>query len=284
MILVTGAGGQLGQALREVLAGRDVMYRASAELDITDAEACRRLVGENGVSVILNAAAYTKVDKAESEQEQAFAVNRDGAGNLAKAAQETGALVVHVSTDYVFDGRLDRPYAETDVANPQTIYGRSKLAGEGLVLEHAPAAVVLRTGWVYSAYGANFLKTMLRLGAERESLGVVADQTGTPTLADHLARDMVKVMDMLAVGHGGIREIFHYADDGVATWYDFASTIMRTAGLGCEVKPITTADYPTAAARPAYSVLDKSKVKSHFGLEINQWQDDLASCIARLQN
>jgi len=281
MILVTGAAGQLGQALQHALAGRAVVYKTSAELDITDAEACRRLVAEQGISLILNAAAYTKVDKAESEHDLAFAVNREGALNLARAAQETGAKVVHISTDYVFDGSLERPYVETDLPNPQTVYGRSKLAGEDAVLEHAPAAVVLRTGWVYSAYGNNFMKTMLRLGAERESLGVVDDQTGTPTLADSLARDMVRIGDEL-VARGEMRELFHYAGEGETTWCGFARAIMRQAGLACEVTAITTTDYPTDAVRPVYSVLDKTKVKSHFGLQINDWRDDLTSCLTAL--
>lgn len=283
MILVTGAGGQLGHALRATLGERPALYRSSAELDITDVEACRRFVAEQGISVILNAAAYTKVDKAESEHELAFAVNRDGAKNLAMAAQETGARLVHVSTDYVFDGRADRPYVETDKPNPQTVYGRSKLAGEDAVLEHAPRAVVVRTGWVYSAYGTNFLKTMLRLGAERENLGVVNDQTGTPTLADQLAADMVRIADQ-CVGHDEIMGgVFHYAGEGHATWFEFASSIMKEAGLNCEIKGIGTADYPTAAVRPVYSVLDKTKVKSHFGLQINQWQDDLTACLSALK-
>lgn len=283
MILVTGAGGQLGQALRLVLADRPVLYTTHAELDITNREACRRFVGERGIKVIFNAAAYTKVDKAESEQELAFAVNRDGAGNLAWAAQETGAVVVHVSTDYVFDGCAEQPYVETDMPNPQTVYGRSKLAGEAAVLEHAPAGVVLRTGWVYSAHGGNFLKTMLRLGAERASLGVVDDQTGTPTLADRLAQDMVRIGDGLAGRHEGLREVFHYAGEGQVTWCGFARAIMREAGLPCEVNAIATADYPTEAVRPSFSVLDKTKVKSHFGLHINQWQDDLSSCLRMIQ-
>ncbi|TKW61203.1 MAG: dTDP-4-dehydrorhamnose reductase [Blastochloris viridis] len=281
MILVTGAGGQLGQALQPVLAGRAVVYKTSAELDITDAEACRKLVADQGISLILNAAAYTKVDKAESEHDLAFAVNREGALNLARAAHETGAKVVHISTDYVFDGSLDRPYVETDLPNPQTVYGRSKLAGEDAVLEHAPAAAVLRTGWLYSGYGHNFMKTMLRLGVERESLNVVDDQTGTPTLADSLARAMVRIGDELL--HGGeMRELFHYAGGGETTWCGFARAIMEQAALPCEIKAITTDEYPTAAVRPAYSVLDTTKLKSHFGLPINHWRDELTSCLTHL--
>ncbi|RYG62352.1 MAG: dTDP-4-dehydrorhamnose reductase [Alphaproteobacteria bacterium] len=283
MILVTGAGGQLGHALRATLGERPALYRSSAELDITDVEACRRFIAEQGISVILNAAAYTKVDKAESEQDLAFAVNRDGARNLALAAQEAGARLVHVSTDYVFDGLADQPYVETDKPNPQTVYGRSKLAGEDAVLEHAPHAVVLRTGWVYSTYGSNFLNTMLRLGAERENLGVVSDQTGTPTLASRLAADIVRIADQCVERDDVKGGIFHYAGGGQATWFEFARSIMAEAGLNCEVKGISTADYPTAAVRPAYSVLDKTKVKSHFGLQINQWQDDLTACLSALK-
>lgn len=285
MILVTGAGGQLGQELRVALAGRPALFVTSAELDITDADACKRLVADNGITTILNAAAYTKVDKAEQEEELAFAVNAAGAMNLAVAAKETGAFVVHVSTDYVFDGTKNRPYAETDIPNPRTVYGRSKLAGEEAVMKQAPAAIVLRTGWLYSAHGANFMKTMLRLGAERSELGVVADQTGTPTHAGHLARDVALIVDKRHqnADFKNISGIFHYADDGAATWYDFAVNIMREAGLNCKVRPITTEAYPTPAVRPAYSVLDKSKVKSHFKLDINHWQDDLASCIAMIR-
>lgn len=283
MILVTGAAGQLGQALRGALAGREAMYRSSAELDITDAEACRKLVAEQGIKLILNAAAYTKVDKAESDEELAFKVNRDGAANLARAAAEVGAALVHVSTDYVFDGKArQEPYTEADSPNPQTVYGRSKLAGEQAVQEILPEAVILRTGWVYSAYGHNFLNTMLRLGAERDSLSVVDDQVGTPTLADSLARDMVTVADGLAKGKAG--GLYHYAGLGQTTWCGFAREIMRSAGLACEVKAITTAEYPTPAARPAYSVLDTTAFRRHWEIELNQWQEELSSCLtARLR-
>lgn len=279
MILVTGAGGQLGQELKQALRGREALFLGSGELDITDAEACRRAVAENGVTVIINAAAYTKVDKAEDERERALAVNGQGPLNLARAAHETGARVVQVSTDYVFDGRKRSPYGEDDAPNPLTVYGRSKLAGEDAVLDHAPRAWVVRTGWLYSAHGHNFMKTMLRLGREKSEISVVDDQRGTPTHAAHLARALAQMPDV--PGESGI---FHYADEGEASWYDFATRIMQIAGLPCRVNPIATSAYPTPALRPAYSVLDKARVKSAFRVETNDWQDGVAACVKALQN
>jgi dTDP-4-dehydrorhamnose reductase len=272
MIAVTGAGGQLGTELRAALAGRAARFLTSAELDITNAAACRSAL--EGVSAVINAAAYTKVDRAEAEEGLAMAVNAEGPRNLAVAARAVGARLVHISTDYVFDGTRREPYTEDDVPNPQTAYGRTKLAGERAVLGELPEALVVRTGWLYAAHGHNFLRTMLRIGAEKAEVRVVNDQTGTPTHAGHLARDLVAMLDS---GQGA--GLYHYADEGEATWFDFAREIMHAAGLACAVKPIPTSAYPTPAVRPAYSVLDKGRVKSAFGLRLNNWRDDIESCV-----
>ena len=281
-VLITGAGGQLG---RELLATRPAgtvcTAFSSRDLDITDHEKVRRAVAELAPSVVINAAAYTAVDQAESEPAAAFAVNGEAVAGLAAAARENGAFLVHVSTDFVFDGEKSSPYTPTDPTNPLGVYGRSKLAGEERLAADAAAgrAAVIRTAWLYAAHGKNFVNTMLRLMAERDHLGVVADQVGTPTAASTLARALWQVAARRISG------IHHATDAGVASWYDFAVAIMEEAvdlGLlerAIPITPLTTAEYPTPARRPAYSVLDKSTLWREIG-PAPHWRASLRRVLA----
>lgn len=271
MLLITGCNGQLGTELRTLLP--QALAVDVADLDITDAAAVRAFVKENNVDTIINCAAYTAVDKAEDEPEKCRKINVDGVKNLAAS----GAKIVHISTDYVFDGRGCRPYVETDETNPVSVYGRTKLDGEKAVLETAETGVIVRTAWLYSPYGGNFVKTMRRLSAEKEEISVVFDQIGTPTCAADLAQIIV---DLLPQMKDGIKEIYHYSNEGVCSWYDFAREIMKLSGLKCRVNPIESAQYPTKAKRPFYSVLNKSKIKS-LGIEIPHWQESLEKCLKK---
>lgn len=274
MFLVTGSNGQLGNALRRQLGSRAV-YVDRDELDITDAAAVNAFTGNGKFEAIINCAAYTAVDKAESEEALAAKINVDGPANLAA----TGIPLIHISTDYVFDGTSCRPYTEADRANPQSAYGRTKLAGERAVLEKASAAVIIRTAWLYSEDGNNFVKTMRRLGAEKPELRVVFDQIGTPTYAADLAAAIVEVLPRL---YPGVKEVYHFSNEGVCSWYDFACEIMELSGLRCKVVPIESKDYPSPAARPLYSVLNKAKIKRDFGLTINHWKESLHKCLQNL--
>ncbi len=294
-LLVTGRDGQLArslQALPEVggTAGRDVSVVAIGrpELDITDAASVARAIAAHAPDIVVNAAAYTAVDRAESEREAAFRVNRDGAGNVAAAAAQAGLPVIHISTDYVFSGREAGWRREDDATDPQNVYGASKLAGEAAVAGANPANVTLRTAWVYSPYSGNFLKTMLRLAGERERLGVVADQFGTPTYAPDIAQAIVVAARAIlaAPRDDAWRGVFHLTASGEASWADFAREIFRqSAALGgpsATVDAITTADYPTPAARPANSRLDNGRFAAVFGHRLPDWRDGVARCLAAL--
>ena len=271
MLLITGANGQLGTELKALLP--DAMCADVADLDITNEKAVLAFVKENKIDTIVNCAAYTAVDKAEDEPEKCEAINVTGVKNLAK----TGAKIIHISTDYVFDGTGHKPYTETDPANPVSVYGRTKRDGE-LILENiAQTYAIIRTAWLYSPYGVNFVKTMRRLGAEKEMLNVVADQIGTPTCASDLAGAVVHVLKQLK---DGMREIYHYSNEGVCSWYDFAREIMKLSGLKCRVNAIESAQYPTKAKRPFYSVLNKSKIKT-LGIEVPHWQESLEKCLKK---
>ena len=277
-ILITGAGGQLGREMQALAADHpDFTYdfTDAATLDVTDRGAVDEWFATHPVDFVVNCAAYTAVDRAESDREACHRLNAFAPGCLADAARRNGAQMVHVSTDYVFDGSKCTPYVEDDEPAPVTVYGRTKLEGERAVMELCPDAMVIRTAWLYSPHGQNFVKTMLRLGRERESLGVVFDQVGTPTYARDLARAIYAAIE------AGIRSgIYHYTDEGVCSWYDFAVAIHRLAGIdSCRVSPIRTAEYPTPARRPAYSVLDKQKIKDTYGMTIPHWGDSLASCL-----
>jgi len=277
-ILVTGGNGQLGTAIKE-LVGLYPDWRFSfydlPELDIASEVQVTDAVRSTGCGVIVNCAAYTDVDRAETEPDIAYRVNRDGPAVLARSAKASGVLLVHVSTDYVFSGSSCRPYTETDVPDPLGVYGRSKLEGEQQIQQIAPSYLIIRTSWLYSLHGRNFLNTMLRLGAERERLGVVFDQAGTPTRASDLAGAILAMIGRAEPGRG-YAGLFHYSNEGICSWYDFATAIMRLRNLPCRVSPIESASYPTPAPRPHYSVLNKGAIKTDWGFEIPHWYDALA--------
>lgn len=274
MFLVVGANGQLGNELR-LLLGERAEYVDRNELDITDKQAVLDFVRPEKYQAVINCAAYTAVDKAEDEPELAEKINRDGPANLAL----TGVPLVHVSTDYVFDGQNCVPYTEDDRANPRSVYGVTKLAGEQAVLAAADTAVIIRTAWLYSEFGNNFVKTMRRLGAERDCLNVVFDQAGTPTYAKDLAQAIVDILPQLAPE---VKGVYHFSNEGVCSWYDFALAIMQKSNLSCKVNPIESSQYPTKASRPSYSVLNKGKIKKTFGIEIRHWETALDECINNL--
>lgn len=280
-ILITGCNGQLGnemQVLQKQHPRHTFFNTDVQELDITDAAAIGRFVADNGIDGIVNCAAYTAVDKAESNEELCRLLNAVAPGYLAEAVARRGGWMIQVSTDYVFDGTNHRPYVETDPVCPNSVYGRTKLEGERMVSKLCPNSMIIRTAWLYSAYGANFVKTMMRLGREKEQLGVIFDQVGTPTYARDLA-----VAIFAAVEKGIVPGIYHFTDEGVVSWYDFTKAIHRLAHIeGCHVRPLLTSEYPTPASRPHYSVLDKSKIKQTYGLEIPYWEESLAECIKTL--
>lgn len=283
-ILVTGCNGQLGSELHELAkaSGKEssFCFVDKETLDITDREAVCNFIGKHSFSTVINCAAFTAVDKAESETEACNNVNHLAPAFLAEAITAVKGRFIHISTDYVFDGNSFRPYREDDTPCPQTVYGRTKLAGEKAALQHCPDTMIIRTGWLYSSFGSNFVKTMLRLAKERHELGIVADQTGTPTYAHDLAKAILHIMEK-----GIIPGVYHYANEGTASWFDFAHAIHRAAGIKntqCHLTPLHTEDYPTPARRPHYSVLDKTKIKLKYGLEIPWWEDSLKECMARL--
>lgn len=282
-ILVTGSNGQLGSELRKVgfTALDEVFYTDVAELDITDYPAVERFVKEHEIDTIINCAAYTAVDKAEDEPELAEKINRQAVANLAKAAEKEDCLLIHVSTDYVFDGTATRPYSEKDRPCPVSVYGKTKLAGEQEILKSGCFYIIIRTAWLYSIYGNNFVKTILHLAGERSEINVVSDQLGTPTYAGDLARAIVAIMENEErVEHEGL---YHFSNEGVCSWFDFAAEIVRLSGKGCKVKSVTTAEYPTKTKRPAYSVLDKTKIKHTFEIEIPEWKEALGRCMAEME-
>lgn len=281
-ILVTGANGQLGTALKRIgfTMLDDVFYTDLAELDITDREAVRRFVQLHEIDTIINCAAYTAVDKAEDEPEKAALINTEAVANLATVAYDEDCLLIHVSTDYVFDGTATEPYTEKSRVNPQSVYGRTKLAGEKAIAASHCLSVIIRTAWLYSEDGNNFVKTMLRLAKEKGELRVVSDQIGSPTYAGDLAKAIVAI-----VSDDNVMEkpgVYHYSNEGICSWYEFAREIMSVGGMECRVEPLTTEQYPTKAKRPAYSVLDKTKIKKSFSLEIPEWQEALTRCMYNL--
>ena len=283
-ILVTGSGGQLGneiQRLANDYRGYIFDYTDIEELDIKNSQQVDSYFDVTKPQVIINCAAYTAVDKAETNETLAYLVNARATENLARSASRTGAMIVHVSTDYVFDGMAFSPYNESDQTNPQSAYGRSKLAGEEAVRQNASNGIIIRTSWLYSAFGNNFIKTMIRYGKEREELSVVFDQIGTPTYARDLAKVILDIIPKTVANSG--TNLYHYSNEGVASWYDFAKFVIGFNGIDCRVKPILTKDYPLPAPRPSYSVLDKSKIKETFNIEIPYWVSSVEACIKRLQ-
>lgn len=282
-ILVTGANGQLGREMQRLSAVSPNNYTFTdvAELDVTDAGAVRQAVAQTRAEVIVNCAAYTNVERAEEDEEAADRLNRGAAENLARAAEENGATLIHVSTDYVFDGTAHTPYTEDGTPSPLGAYGRTKLAGERAVMASGCRYLIFRTAWLYSEYGHNFLKTMLRLTSERDTLQVVFDQIGTPTYAGDLA---LAIFSLIETGrYAGNEGVYHFTDEGVCSWYDFAVEIAAAAGHGtCRIIPCHTSEYPTKAQRPAYSVLDKTRFKETFRMDIPHWREALIYCMKRL--
>lgn len=285
-ILVTGAFGQLGTELRGLTAGDNRFIftdiRSDEEvqrLDILDARAVEAFVAENGITAIVNCAAYTNVNLAESQTDLCNAINAGGPGVLARAALRHNAALIHISTEYVFDGRKKSAYREIDRRHPLSSYGRSKRDGEDAVRHSGCRSLIIRTSWLYSPFGNNFVKTMLRLGAEKPEIGVVCDQVGSPTYARDLAEAILAMLPRIGQRRG---EIYHFTNDGTCSWAEFAATIMREAGLPCHVKPITTAEYPSPAVRPANSVMSKEKIVRDFGLALKPWESSLKDCLRRL--
>lgn len=282
-ILVTGCLGQLGREMRQVLEESHpgiTTYVDIDELDLTDRTAVEDFLRGGDFSHIVNCAAYTAVDKAEEENLACAAVNIDAVTNLGRLADELGFRIVHISTDYVFDGHKYRPYTESDKVNPLSQYGTSKRKGETALLGLAPDSVIIRTGWLYSPHGHNFVKTMLRLSREQSTLRVVCDQVGTPTYA----RDLARAIETVLFAPQWVPGIFNFSDEGVASWYDFAVAIQRLSGISnCPVQPVLSEDFPTIALRPFYSVLDKTRFKVTFGVKIPHWEASLKECLKRIK-
>lgn len=276
MILITGANGQLGQVMRSILSTEEVIFKGR-ELDITDIEALREFVSNHKIETIINTAAYTAVDLAETESALAFHINSLGTRNLALISQEFELKLIHISTDYVFDGTNYKPYNEQDITNPMSVYGQSKLEGEKAVLELSYSAYIIRTSWLYSGFGKNFLTNITRLAQERDSLSIVADQIGTPTYAPDLARAILELIPTLQPQS---KQILHYSNQGVASWYDFAYEIINLQNINCNLTPISTKAYPTPATRPYYSVLDKTLVTSLLQSPIPHWKTSLTQHLA----
>ena len=282
-ILLTGCNGQLGNEIQllEKDYGQHRFFNTDvAELDITNQLAVADFVGRNGIDGIINCAAYTAVDKAEDNKELCTTLNTVAPAYLAAAVEKRGGWIVQVSTDYVFNGKAHKPYMETDTPSPDSVYGSTKLAGELGVQKFCKRAMVIRTAWLYSTFGNNFVKTMIRLGKERAELGVVFDQIGTPTYAGDLAKAI-----MTAVEKGIKPGVYHFSNEGVTSWYDFTKAIHRIAGITtCKVRPIHTSEYPTPANRPHFSVLDKTKIKETYDMEIPYWEESLHKCIEKLKD
>ncbi len=282
-ILVTGSNGQLGTELKllsEKHSEIEFILTDVQELDITNEAHVSAFLLEHKPNWIVNCAAYTAVDKAELERAISLKVNYEAPKILSTLGHKMGIRMVHISTDYVFDGKSCLPYKEFDGVNPQSSYGDSKLKGEVEVLINK--GIVIRTSWLYSAYGNNFVKTMLRLGKEKESIGVVFDQIGTPTWAHDLAAAIISIISSIEATNGQQSGIYHYSNEGVCSWYDFSLKIMQLSGSACKVRPIESSEYPVPAARPAFSVLNKKKIKDTFKLEIPHWEESLKKCLTLL--
>ena len=280
-ILITGCNGQLGnemQLLEKENPQHTYFNTDVAELDITDQNAIEKFVSENAIDGIVNCAAYTAVDKAEENQDLCMKLNATAPDYLAQAIEKRGGWMIQISTDYVFDGTNHKPYTEADSVCPNSTYGRTKLAGEQAVMAGCKKSMIIRTAWLYSTFGNNFVKTMIRLGKEKPELGVIFDQIGTPTYARDLA-----VAIFAAINQGIVPGIYHFSNEGVISWYDFTKAIHRIAGITtCRVRPLHTEEYPTPANRPHYSVLDKTKIKQTYGIEIPYWEESLIECVKLL--
>lgn len=285
-ILVTGSNGQLGNELKlltNLLPQSNFLFHDIDTLDISNLDALSIFFQKTRPSFIINCAAYTAVDKAESESEKAFLINDKSVGNLAKIAVEFNSKIIHISTDYVYDGNTHIPYIETSATNPLSIYGKSKLKGEKH-LESVQNALIIRTAWLYSNFGNNFVKTMIRIGKEKKELRVVYDQVGSPTYAADLAQTIIYILKLtIEQPDKFISGIYHYSNEGVCSWFDFANEIIQYLKMNCIVLPILTKDYPTPTHRPAYSVFDKTKIKTTFGIQIPWWKESLINCLNKLK-
>ena len=284
-ILVTGASGQLGseiRALSDNYPNYNFFFTDIEQLDICNYESVAYFNKSNKINAIINCASYTAVDKAEEQYEIANKINHLAVANFAQIAKENQIKYIHVSTDYVFDGTAYKPYTEADIPNPQSVYGKTKLDGEAAVLKINPAnSIIIRTSWVYSSYGNNFVKTMIRLGKERSEFNVVADQIGTPTYAGDLAAAILTILPQL---NNSSVELFHYSNEGICSWYDFAKAIFELTHIAISVNPIESSQYPTPAQRPFYSVLNKNKIKESFDCKIPYWKDALIVCIQEMNS
>ena len=285
-ILVTGSNGQLGSEIKDLAANYadfNCHFTDSIDLDICNSDQLDVFFTENKINTVINCAAYTAVDNAEQDAEIAEKVNSEGVLNIVNALAKVNGKLIHISTDYVFDGNSFLPYQESDEVNPIGVYGNTKRSGELALLNSNIDGIVIRTSWLYSAYGNNFVKTMLKLGNERAELGVIFDQVGTPTNASDLAQACLDILSSKKQSKMNSKgNLYHFSNEGVASWYDFAITIMALGKVVCHIKPIEMKDYPTAAKRPHFSVLNKSKIKKDFEIEIPFWRDSLAICISKL--
>ena len=279
-ILVTGGNGQLGSELKEIASNYpdyNFLFTDVKDLDITNHTAVAAFIKSNNINVIINCAAYTAVDKAESEPKLSDAINHLAVANFAQIAKDNNIKLIHISTDYVFDGTNHKPYVETDTPNPKSVYGVTKLDGELAMQQINPAnSIIIRTSWVYSKFGNNFVKTMLRLAETRDEISVVADQIGSPTNAADLAEAILNILPQIS---NETVELFHYSNEGVCSWYDFAKAIFEIDGLTIKANPIESAQYPTPAERPFYSVLNKKKIKEKYKIKVPYWKDALIKCM-----
>ncbi|MCK9236808.1 MAG: dTDP-4-dehydrorhamnose reductase [Thiopseudomonas sp.] len=287
-ILVTGKFGQLGQSMQKLAQEYpqfDFQFVGRDELDLSQPELVKQKLSHYQFDALINCAAYTAVDKAETEQELADAINHHSVGQLAQVAKDNNALLIHISTDYVFDGQNYKPYQTSDAVKPVNTYGDSKLKGEQAIHTASPSALIIRTSWVYSEFGHNFVKTMLKLGQEREQLNIVADQVGSPTYATDLAVAILEALCCISnqPEEGDSVKIYHFSNEGICSWYDFAKAIFELKEIDCAVNPIGTQDYPAPAKRPHYSVMDKTNIKQAFGISIPYWKDSLAVCLKGLE-
>ena len=282
-ILVTGSNGQLGSELKEISSSfplYNFIFTDVKELDITDPESVGSFLRENETDAVINCAAFTAVDLAEDHEAAAMLLNKDAVINLGRACNEHNAHMVHISTDYVFDGLGKRPYSENDPTGPKTAYGRSKLAGEEALLSFLQKGMIIRTSWLYSSFGSNFVKTILKFGKEKGELRVVNDQVGRPTYARDLANVILEILPKVVSMQKS--EVYHYSNEGSCSWFDLATASLEMAGINCIVNPVSTKEYPQKAKRPAYSILDVSKIKAEFGIKIPHWKDSLGVCIGNM--
>ncbi len=287
-VLITGSNGQLGSEIRELAANYrklDFVFKDLPDLNICNFNLLQSFIIDNNINAVINCAAYTAVDRAEEDAETAEQVNSMGVDNLVNALQAVNGKLIHISTDYVFDGNHFLPYKESDPVSPIGVYGKTKRVGELAVINSAIDSIVIRTSWLYSSYGNNFVKTMLRLGSDKENLEVIFDQVGTPTYASDLAKTCLEILcgDCSEnISKNG--KLYHYSNEGVTSWYDFAKAIMELGSIDCKVRPIETKDYPTPAKRPHFSVLNKTKIKKDFNIEIPYWRDSLEKCVEKLKS